>query len=145
MHRVRHGLRLVVAAAFIGLASGAASARVPSLGGVLKAGGIVLAVRQFGDEINKVVNGMLSQRGASHEGATRVVPVLSVGRGVYIGAAQVVGAPEQVRQVRAVGQVESRIGDVDGSILVPTNTSTPGKDFRRIRGVGIGALIDFEI
>jgi hypothetical protein len=145
MKRYTRGLSLVAAAALIGLGAESASARIPKLGGFLKAGGIVFAVRQFGGEINKVINGALAQRGVAYEGATKVVPILSVGRGIYVGAAQVVGAPEKIKEVRAVGQVETRLGDVGGNLLVPTNTSTPGKDFRKIQGVGVGALIDFEI
>src|SRR5688572_2075351 len=97
-----------MAAGAIGLGAGSASARLPSVGGVLKAGGIVFAVRQFGGEINKVINMALQQRGISYSGATKVVPILSVGTGAYVGAAQVIGAPEQVQDVRAVGQVETR-------------------------------------
>jgi hypothetical protein len=135
----------LTAAALIGAAAQTASARIPDLGGVLKAGGIIFAVRQFGGEINRVITGVLNQRGVPYQGATKVVPIVSVGRGIYVGAAQVAGPPEQVREVRGVGQVETRLGDLDGSLLVPTNTTTPGKDFSKIQGVGVGALIDFEI
>jgi hypothetical protein len=145
MKRYTRGLALVATAALIGVGADSASAKIPKLGGFLKAGGIVFAVRQFGGEINKVINGALAQRGVAYEGSTKVVPILSIGRGAYVGAAQVIGAPEQIKDVRAVGQVETRLGDVGGNLFVPTNTSTPGKDIHRVKGVGIGALIDFEI
>jgi hypothetical protein len=145
MKRLTQPLALVLAAALIGLGAGSASARIPKLGGILKAGGIVFAVRQFGGEINKVINTALQQRGISYSGATKVVPILSIGTGGYIGAAQVIGAPEQVQDVRAVGQVETRLGDVQGKLMIPTTSSTPGKEIKRVKGVGLGALIDFEI
>lgn len=145
MKRGKRGLALAATAALIGLGADTASARIPNLGDVLKVGGIVFAVRQFGGEINNVINAALQQRGVAYSGATKVVPIISVGRGAYVGAAQVIGAREQVRQVRAVGQVETRLGDIQGNLFVPTNTSTPGKDMRRVEGAGVGALIDFEI
>ena len=51
-----HGLALAATAALIGLGAERASARIPDLGDILKVGGIIFAVRQFGDEINKVIN-----------------------------------------------------------------------------------------
>ena len=145
MKRYTQAFALAAAAALIGVGAESASARIPKLGGLLKAGGIVIAVRQFGGEINKVINTALLQRGVAYQGSTKVVPILSVGSGVYVGAAQVIGAPEQIRDVRAVGQVETRLGDGQGKLLVPTNTTTPGKDFRKVKGVGVGSLVDFEI
>jgi hypothetical protein len=145
MKRSTQALALALAAGLIGLGAESASAKIPKLGGILKAGGIVFAVRQFGKEINKVINTALQQRGISYNGATKVVPILSIGTGAYIGAAQVVGAPEQVQDVRAVGQIETRLGDVQGKLMVPTTSSTPGKEIKRVKGVGLGALIDFEI
>jgi hypothetical protein len=81
----------------------------------------------------------------AYHGATKVVPILSVGSGAYVGAAQVIGAPEKVNDVRAVGQVETRLGDVQGKLMIPTTSSTPGKEIKKVKGVGLGALIDFEI
>jgi|RhiMetdeSRZDD1v2_1073273.scaffolds.fasta_scaffold1563329_1 hypothetical protein len=136
---------LGAAAALIGLGAESASARIPKLGGLLKGAGVVFAVRQFGDEINKVINTGLQQRGVQYAGATKVVPIFSVGMGIFVGGAQVIGAPAQVNQVRAVGQVETRLGDVQGKLYVPTTSSTPGKEIKRVKGAGVGALIDFEL
>jgi hypothetical protein len=116
-----------------------------SLGTVLKVAGIGAAVRTFGPEINKTINSVLAQRGLSFAGATKVVPTLSIGRGAYIGAAQVQGARSFVDDVRAVGQAETRVGDVDLQLLIPLNTSTPTKGYKKIEGVGVSSLIDFEI
>jgi hypothetical protein len=131
-------------ATIVGVTANQASSSI-KLGGVLKGGAIVVAIRTFGTEVDKTINTVLAQRGLSYEGATKVVPIVSVGRGVNIGAAQVQGAKSFVDDVRAVGQVETRLGDFDGRLLIPTNTSTPGKDFRRIEGVGVSAVIDFRI
>lgn len=131
-------------AAMVGMAADQASSGI-RLGGILKAGGIVVAVRTFGPEINKTINTLLAQRGLSYDGATKVVPIVSVGRGINIGAAQVQGAKSFVDDVRAVGQVETRLGDFDGRLLIPTSTSTPGRDFKRIEGVGVSSVIDFKI
>jgi len=135
-------------AASVGAVANQASAGLRlggSLGDVLKVGGIVVAVRVFGSEINKTINTLLAQRGLSYEGATKVVPIVSVGRGVNVGAAQVQGAKSFVDEVRAVGQVETRLGDLDGRLLIPTSTTTPGKEFRRIQGAGVSSIIDFRI
>jgi hypothetical protein len=132
----------------VGLAADRASSSISlggSLGKVLKAGGIVVAVRVFGSQINKTINSLLAQRGLSYEGATKVVPIVSVGRGVNIGAAQVQGAKSFVDDVRAVGQVETRLGDLEGRLLVPLNTLTPTKGYEKIVGVGISSIIDFKI
>jgi hypothetical protein len=138
----------LVCAALIGMTANQASHAIRlggSLGSVLKAGGIVLAVRLFGSEMNKTINTLLAQRGLSYDGATKVVPIVSVGRGVNVGAAQVQGAKTFVDDVRAVGQAETRLGDLEGRLLFPLNTSTPTKGYKKIEGVGVSAIIDFRV
>jgi hypothetical protein len=135
-------------AALIGFAADQARSSISlggTLGKVLKVAGIATAVRMFGPEINKTINTLLAQRGLSYEGATKVVPSLSIGRGAYIGAAQVQGAKSFVDDVRAVGQAETRAGDIELQLLIPLNTSTPTKGYKKIEGVGVSSLIDFEI
>lgn len=143
----RWTLALACAAA-VGAAANQATAGLKlggALGDVLKVGGIVVAVRLFGSEIDKTINTLLAQRGLAYDGATKVVPIFSIGRGVNVGAAQVQGAKSFVDDVRAVGQVETRLGDLDGRLLIPTSTTTPGKEFKRIQGVGVSSVIDFRI
>src|SRR5688572_28888444 len=130
MKAVTRTFALGAAAALIGFGAESASARIPKLGGVLKATGVVFAVRQFGKDINKVINTALQQRGVEYAGATKVVPIFSVGNGIFVGASQVIGAPQQVDQVRAVGQVETRLGDVQGRLFVPTTSSTQCKEIK---------------
>ena len=112
----------------------------------LKLFGISYVVRRFGGQINNFINGLAGQRGVRWEGTTKVVPIFSVGQGGYVGAAQVQGSPDRVDDVRAVGQVETRISSLRARLLVPVNTSSPTSgNLRRIQGVGISALIDFRL
>jgi len=111
----------------------------------LKVFGIAYVVRTFGGEINDFINKLAGQSGVEWEGITKVVPIISVGTGTHIGAAQVQGPPDRVDDVRAVGQVETRISDLRGRLLLPINTTSPTRDLSRIRGVGVSALIDFKI
>jgi len=111
----------------------------------LKVFGIAFVVRTFGGDLNNFVTRLASQRGVEWEGATKVVPIVSVGSGLFVGAAQVVGSPDRVDDVRGVGQVETRISAARAKLLVPINTTTPGRKLTRIKGVGVSAILDFKI
>jgi len=50
-----------------------------------------LLVRQFGKQINDGINTALQNRKWENRQATKVVPIVSIGGGVYAGAAQVIG------------------------------------------------------
>lgn len=116
------------------------------LGDVLKIGGIILVVTTFGDQIDNFINRALDQQGAEAAGATKVVPIFSVGQGAYIGAAQVVGVPGNVRIVQGVAAVNADLpGNLEGTLLVPISTRRPGRSIDRVEGVGIGAIIDLRI
>ena len=111
----------------------------------LKVFGIGYVVSQFGSEINKFVTNLAGQRGVEWEGATKVVPIVSVGQGMFVGAAQVVGTPAQVDKVKAVGQLEAAISSFRGKLLIPVETTSPTRNISRVSGVGVSALIDFDI
>lgn len=130
-----------------GILSGAfiRPAQAVGLGDILKIGGIVLVVSMFGDQINNFIDKALGQREAASVGATKVVPIFSVGRGAYVGAAQVVGAPASVRQVQGVAAVEISVGRITGTGLIPISTRKPGRSLSNVSGVGVGAIIDFHI
>jgi len=116
------------------------------LGKVLKVGGIGFLVQKFGKPIDKAINTVLAQRGVRYEGKTKVVPILSVGDGAHIGAAQVQGEESQVKKVRHVVAVEIPLGRVKDKALFPVRSLTPGKaDFKPIQGTGVTAVIDFRI
>jgi len=118
-----------------------------SLGSILLAGGIVLAVSSFGGQINKFINNLLGSHDAAVAGATKVVPIFSIGQGAYVGAAQVVGVPAEVKRTKGVAAVNATIGNVGGSALIPISTQKPGggSSLSRVSGVGISAVIDFHI
>ena len=117
------------------------------LGDILLLGGVVLVVSAFGGQINSFINDVLGQNEAAPAGATRVVPIFSVGRGTYVGAAQVVGVPTNVRRTRGVAAINVTNGNIAGSAMVPISTQRPGggASLSRVSGVGISAVIDFHI
>ncbi len=125
----------------------AASARSNLLIDLVKIFGIGYVVSRFGPQINKFINNLAGQKGVKWAGLTKVVPIISVGTGTFVGAAQVQGAPFRVSGVKAVGQVETRISGLNAKLLIPvgTNKIKKGSNLTRIPGVGISALIDFRI
>ncbi len=134
---------VVVFASTVMLTSPAYSANL--LTQALKLFGIGYVVSHFGPQIDKFITSLAGQRGVQWEGATKVVPIVSVGQGFFVGAAQVVGEPNQVDKVKAVGQVEATLSSFSGRLLVPVDTSNPTKNLSRVNGVGVSALVDFKI
>ena len=115
------------------------------LGDILKVGGVAWLVSQYSDQIDSFLTSALSEREAAVQGATKVVPILSLGGGGYIGAAQVVGNPDNVKSVKAVFQVEGKFGSARARILVPTTTDKVSGNPDRAKGVGVSAVIEFKI
>jgi hypothetical protein len=115
------------------------------LGNLVKVAGIGYLVSTYGGEINGFLNKSLGEREAAAQGATKVVPILSLGGGGYIGAAQVVGNPDNVKKVRAVIQVEGRFGKFGARVLVPTATEKALANPQRAKGVGVSAVVEFKI
>ncbi|HOS43758.1 MAG TPA: hypothetical protein PK794_08720 [Armatimonadota bacterium] len=151
MRVTRRGLLALLLAVAI-LAAGYISnalvrpARAVDIGDILLVGGIVLVVNTFGSQLNDFINDALGQREAALAGATKVVPIFSVGRGAYIGAAQVVGVPANVRTVQGVATVETEISQLTGALVVPISTRSPsGGSLNRVPGVGVSAVIDFNL
>ena len=115
------------------------------LGDILKVGGIAWAVSQYSDQIDSFITSALGEREAAVQGATKVVPILSLGGGGYIGAAQVVGNPDNVKTVKAVFQVEAKFGSARARVLLPTTTDKATGSPDRAKGVGVSAVIEFKI
>jgi hypothetical protein len=117
------------------------------LGDILLLGGVVLVVSTFGGQINSFINNVLGTNEAEVAGATKVVPIFSVGRGTYVGAAQVVGVPANVRRTQGVASVNITIGNIAGSALLPISTQRPGggSSLNTVSGVGISAVVDFRL
>lgn len=117
------------------------------LGSVLKGGAIALVVDKFGPQINKGINALTGQRHLAPNQATKVVPILSIGSGSYLGAVQVTGTEAQLDQVKAVAQLEGRANVVGGirlRALVPIEARSVS-NIKRVPGVGVSALVDIKL
>jgi hypothetical protein len=112
---------------------------------MVKLFGIAYVVNQYGGQINDFINNLLNQHGIKYAGATKVVPIISIGQGGYIGAAQVQGPPGQVSTVKAVGQLETKLLGLRGKLLIPVSTENPTSSVTRVKGVGVSALVDLKI
>ena len=133
----------VTIASLLGFAGGTA-VQAFNLGSILKVGGISVLVSKYGDSINDFLNKLLMKNGVGTDYATKVVPILSVGTGKYIGAVQVVGPPEQVDKVKAVAQLEGTFnGIARANALIPIE-SLSVSNLSRVQGVGVSATIDFK-
>lgn len=116
------------------------------LGDILKVGGIGFLIDKFAKPLNNFINTLTAKHGASSDYATKVVPIITVGSGGYIGAAQVIGTQELVDRTEAVLQLE---GNFNGNqfrvkALIPIDSKNPVK-FNRVHGVGVSAIIDVRI
>lgn len=114
---------------------------------VLKAFGIGYAVDLFNSELNDFINTLTLRHSVQSRDATKVVPIVSVGTGAYVGAVQVTGPADRVALVQAVGQLEGDFldGAVRGKALVPLDNINPLSGMRRVQGVGILAVIDIKV
>jgi hypothetical protein len=116
------------------------------LGKVVKVGGIAFLVKQFGPEINKVINTLLQQKGVRYDGKTKVVPTFALGSGAYVGGAQIQGDPAQVDQVKYVATVEIPLGRVRGKAYFPVKSLIKGNSITKpVKGTGVTAIVDFKI
>ena len=115
------------------------------LGGVLKVGGVNFVIDKYADSINGFLNNLLKQNNLSTTYSTKVVPIVSLGGGAHIGAAQVTGPSSEVERVEAVAQIEASFNSVARvKGLVPIDSKNPSTA-NRIQGVGISAIIDLKI
>jgi hypothetical protein len=117
------------------------------IGKVLKVGGVGFVVDRFGGQINGFVNKLTANKNVGVQQATKVVPILTLGSGGYIGAAQVMGTKSNVAKCKAVVQIEGNAvfgSSIRAKALVPVGSKTTSK-IKRIYGVGISAIIDIKI
>ena len=118
-----------------------------SLGDVLKGGGIAFLVSKFSTPLNNFINTLTFKHGAGTDFATKVVPIITVGGGTHIGAAQVTGDQDLIDQTKAVLQAEAAFGGGNQfrvKTLIPIDSTNP-TNFSRVQGVGVSALIDVRI
>ena len=124
-----------------------AGAYAIGLGDILKVGGIALVVDKFGPQLDKFINKLTVNTNVPADVGTKVVPIISVGKGGYIGAAQVMGPKDAVERVKAVAQLEGSFSGRTFRIkaLIPVGSKDVGKGINRVQGVGISAVIDVHI
>lgn len=136
---------IVLAIAMFAL--GAAVASAQSFRQILRVGGAVAVADRLGPQIDTALNQVTGQRNLGHEAATKVVPVLSVGQGRFIGIVQVAGPAQAIEETQAVAQIETRLPLIGGSrakILIPINTRSV-TNMRRVSGVGVSSVIDMPL
>lgn len=139
----RKGLALALAL-FLALGGGAWAAGLGDLIGVVGGGFLVSTIA---GPINDFINTITLNKGAKVEGHTKVVPIVSIGSGTHIGAAQVAGPRgDAISSTKAVAQIESTFQKrLRVKILVPIDSENPLQRFRRVQGVGVSAIIDFKL
>ena len=120
------------------------------LGDILKGGALIIGggavVTAIAGPIDEFINTVTFNKGAKMQGHTKVVPILSMGDGTHIGAAQVGGnSKSAVESTQAVGQLEASFKGIRIRILIPIDSLNPLKQFRRVQGVGVTAIIDVKI
>ena len=117
------------------------------VGDALKVTGVGLLVKQFGPQIDKVINSALGQRNLGTEGMTKVVPIIRLGNGTAVGAVQVVGPESQVQKVKAVAEIDISFGNrLRGRALIPISMSKFSvSTIHGVGGVGVSANIKFGI
>lgn len=113
---------------------------------LLKGGGIAFIIQKSGPQINGQIN-KLSGHKDTETAATKVVPIISIGKSTAVGGAQVLGARKNVDAVKAVAQIE---GDFLGSVrikaLIPIATDRPGGgSLSRVEGVGVSGILDIRL
>ncbi|MDU2065799.1 MAG: hypothetical protein E6713_13315 [Sporomusaceae bacterium] len=148
MKKVFHKKILIglLALALLGLPVFTANVAAFGLGDILKVGGIGFIVDRMATPLNNFINGLMAKQGVGTEYATKVVPIITVGSGGYIGAAQVTGDADLVAQTEAVLQLEGNFNGAQFRVkgLIPINSKNP-LHFSRVQGVGISAIIDVRI
>jgi len=99
--------------------AGTASA---SIGNILRDGAIIVgggaAVTLLSKQLNDFINTATLNRGAHFEGYTKVVPILSIGSGTRIGAAQIgANTEDAMERTQAVAQLEVTFQGIRISVL----------------------------
>lgn len=115
------------------------------LGDILKTGAIGAAVDAFANPLNKFINTVASNKKVQNREMTKVVPIISLGSGGYVGAAQVIGRARLLDKVKAVAQIEADFHSFRAKVLIPVTSKKPLKDLKRVYGVGVSAVIDVKI
>lgn len=137
---------LICAAAILSATAAGAS----SLGDILKKGALGAAgawlVTAISPQMNDFINKLTFNKGVAYEGYTKVVPIVSIGDGTRIGAAQVGAATQSaIDSTKAVAQLEGEFSSLRATALIPIDSTNPLQRFRRVKGVGVTAIINVKL
>lgn len=137
----RHAAILALAAVL----PGAALAQ-STVGGALGALAAAALIRSQAETIDKLLDAGTLRWGGRTRDPTRVVPIFSVGRKTYVGAAQIAGDPGALNRVRAVFEVTGQVEGGKGRFghLIPSSSSNPLR-LDRVHGVALVAVIDASV
>jgi len=116
------------------------------LGSILKVGVMGIVIDKFATPLNDFINKLMNKHDAGTDYATKVVPILTLGTGGYVGAAQVTGPQDLIERTEAVIQIEGNFNGNQFRIkgLIPIDSKNP-TNFSRVQGVGVSAIIDIRI
>jgi len=144
MKKMKSRWLALLAALMITVGGSAWAFNLGDLIGVIGGGFVVSAIA---GPINDFINTITLNKGAKVEGHTKVVPIVSIGSGTHIGAAQVAGPRgDAITSTKAVAQIEATFMDrLRVKILVPIDSENPVQRFRRVQGVGVSAIIDVRL
>ncbi|MDR1740677.1 MAG: hypothetical protein LBR38_02365 [Synergistaceae bacterium] len=137
-------------AAMLAVCLAAAPASAIDLGDIIKGGALIIGggavVKAIAGPIDEFINTVTLNKGAKFQGHTKVVPIVSIGSGTHIGAAQVGGTDKaSVDKTQAVGQLEAEFKGIRIKIFIPLDNVNPLEGLRRVQGVGVTAIIDVQI
>jgi hypothetical protein len=141
--------RRSVAVGAFGLAmflAGLAVGGAQTVSRLLKTGGAIAVADRFGPQIDDGINTVTRQNDLGDDVATKIVPILSVGDGKFVGIVQIAGPAEQVERVNAVAQIELRVPVIRtrARAMIPIDTRSL-TDMSRVSGVGVSALVDLRL
>jgi hypothetical protein len=134
---------LIVAGVLVFTAFGAAQFKQ-----LLKVVGVGAAVSHFSPQLNSAINKLANHKDSGAV-MTKVVPIISAGLASRqaVGAAQVMGPPDKVKQVQAVAQIQQDLfgREVQVRAMIPISSKDIVKDIRRVEGVGVSGIVDLKL
>ncbi len=104
-------------------------------------------IKEIADELNNFINTITANRGLAAKEMTKVVPMITFDKRTYVGAAQVSGPEDKLKDVKAVMMIQTDFktkGRWDVKIVVPVDSTNPLKA-NRVVGVGVTAIIQARI
>jgi hypothetical protein len=111
---------------------------------------VIAIVDKNGRDIDKFVNQVTGNKNDDPAYITKTVPILTVGKGAFAGAAQVQGPVQLVDKVKAVAQLEgqTRLGvqiRVRGLVPIDNRSVDDPAKLTRVLGVGITGTVEIKL